>query len=282
MNNLFTSYQKSKEYLICVDSDGCAMDTMDLKHYKAFGPELISVFNLEAHEKDLLFLWNDLNLYQKTRGINRFKGLLIILEMAKEKKWINDDLSSLKFWVENTRELSKPSLEKEMEKEYSPILNKALTWSLNVNKKIMEIKHEGTPYEGVKNTLAKTEKEADIAVVSSANGEALEDEWSEHGLNQHIKALLGQEAGTKAECIKSLLAQGYDRKNSLMVGDSPGDLDAALKNEIGFFPILVGKETESWQELERVGLSKLIDGTFSGAYQEQLIKSFKEVLHMNI
>ena len=24
---------KKKEYLVCVDSDGCAMDTMDVKHF---------------------------------------------------------------------------------------------------------------------------------------------------------------------------------------------------------------------------------------------------------
>lgn len=32
------NYEKKKEFLICVDSDGCAMDTMDLKHTRCFGP----------------------------------------------------------------------------------------------------------------------------------------------------------------------------------------------------------------------------------------------------
>lgn len=33
-----TEYVKKKDFLICVDSDGCAMDTMDIKHIKCFGP----------------------------------------------------------------------------------------------------------------------------------------------------------------------------------------------------------------------------------------------------
>lgn len=280
MNSLFTTYQKTKNVLICVDSDGCAMDTMDLKHFKAFGPELLPVFHLEAYKEDLLPLWNNLNLYQKTRGINRFKGLLMILEMAKEKNWLEDDLTPLKSWVDTTSELSKPSLEKEIKKNDCPILRKSLDWSLNVNKTITEIKHEGIPYTGVKIALAEIEKRADVAVVSSANGEALENEWREHELDQHIKILLGQEAGTKAECIRSLLTKGYELDNSLMVGDSPGDLDAALENHIGFFPIIVGKEKESWIELQSTGLENLISGNFIGAYQDQLIKSFKDSLHM--
>ena len=31
-------YTKQKDFLICVDSDGCAMDTMDIKHFRCFGP----------------------------------------------------------------------------------------------------------------------------------------------------------------------------------------------------------------------------------------------------
>ena len=32
-----SEYKKKKDFLICVDSDGCAMDTMDVKHFLCFG-----------------------------------------------------------------------------------------------------------------------------------------------------------------------------------------------------------------------------------------------------
>ncbi len=42
----YFDYEKDKEYLICIDSDGCAMDTMDVKHIRCFGPEWIKTFGL--------------------------------------------------------------------------------------------------------------------------------------------------------------------------------------------------------------------------------------------
>lgn len=38
MSTNLTNYKKKKEYLICVDSDGCAMD---IKHIKCFGPCMV-------------------------------------------------------------------------------------------------------------------------------------------------------------------------------------------------------------------------------------------------
>ena len=35
------AFNKSKDFLICVDSDGCIMDTMDIKHFKCFGPCMV-------------------------------------------------------------------------------------------------------------------------------------------------------------------------------------------------------------------------------------------------
>ena len=34
-------FQKQKDFLVCVDSDGCAMDTMDIKHFRCFGPCMV-------------------------------------------------------------------------------------------------------------------------------------------------------------------------------------------------------------------------------------------------
>ncbi len=33
--NPFSAFTPKKEWLVCVDSDGCAMDTMDSKHHQA-------------------------------------------------------------------------------------------------------------------------------------------------------------------------------------------------------------------------------------------------------
>ena len=43
-----------RDFLVCVDSDGTAMDTMTIKHVCCFGPAIIEVFNLEAYKDKIL------------------------------------------------------------------------------------------------------------------------------------------------------------------------------------------------------------------------------------
>ena len=48
-------------------------------------------------------------------------------------------------------------------------------------------------------------------------------------LTVHVDVMLGQEAGTKAYCIEQMKKFGFDNTHVLMIGDAPGDLDAAEK-----------------------------------------------------
>lgn len=278
MANIFDKYEKTQEFLICVDSDGCAMNTMEIKHRRCFAPEMIKIWNLYEKEDYILNLWYDINLYTKTRGINRFKGLAETFKIISKEGIEIDDLDSLVNWVETTNELSNKSLEREIEKTNSKALKMAYEWSLNVNKSIEQLPKGDEPFENVKEGLEILSKLVDVAVVSSANGEALDDEWNRHNFVRHLKALLGQEAGTKQYCISELKKKGYDEKKILMVGDAPGDLQAAKNNNVNFYPILVNKEGYSWQRLVNEVVPKLMNGTFDEAYQNQLIKEFNDSL----
>ena len=81
----YFDYEKQSEYLICIDSDGCAMDTMEVKHRECFGPQWIYTYGLEAHFDECMKIWLDINLYSITRGINRFKGLALALKQIEEQ-----------------------------------------------------------------------------------------------------------------------------------------------------------------------------------------------------
>ncbi|MDB8805240.1 MULTISPECIES: HAD family hydrolase [unclassified Romboutsia] len=278
MANIFDKYEKTQEFLICIDSDGCAMNTMEIKHRRCFAPEMIKTWNLYEKEDYILNLWYDINLYTKTRGINRFKGLAETFKIISNEGIEIDDLDSLVNWVETTNELSNKSLEREIEKTNSKALKMAYEWSLNVNKSIEQLPKGDEPFENVKEGLETLSKLVDVAVVSSANGEALDDEWNRHNFVRHLKALLGQEAGTKQYCISELKKKGYDEKKILMVGDAPGDLQAAKNNNVNFYPILVNKESYSWKRLVNEVVPKLMNGTFDEAYQNQLIKEFNDSL----
>lgn len=277
MASELVGFEKHKDFLVCVDSDGCAMDTMDVKHEKAFCPQLIRVFGLEQYADFITPYWMEVNLFSATRGVNRFKGMLMTFEALKEKGVEIPHLAEIAQWVNNARELSNPNLENEIAAG-NTALKPVLEWSLAVNKTIRELPQEDKPFKGVKEGLAAVHLVADTAVVSSANAGAIQSEWNRHGLAQYMNVMLGQEVGSKAACIHAMAEGRYDKDKVLMVGDALGDLDAAQKNGVLFYPILVGREEESWKRLAEEAIHKLLHGIYRGAYQEQLIKEQRSIL----
>src|SRR5699024_7815447 len=109
-------------------------------------------------------------------------------------------------------------------------------------------------------------------VVSSANREAVEEEWARCGLLGSVDVLCCQDAGSKAACIAQLKAKGYAPDHILMVGDAPGDKAAAEKNGVWFYPILVRHEAESWAGRAPTALARLPSGA-SAPYGKPLAEN---------
>lgn len=270
------TFVKKKEYLVCVDSDGCAMNTMDVKHIRCFGPCMVEEWGLEKWQSELLESWNQVNLYTLTRGINRFKGLATALKEVDEKYLPVDGVEAFCAWAETAKELSNAALEREIAaRPNEKIFQKALAWSKAVNIRIKALPEEDlVPFSGVKEALERVHGYADIAVVSSANLEAVQEEWTKHGLIQSVDAVCAQHHGSKAYCIGELLKKGYDKEKVVMCGDALGDKRAAEENGVHFYPILVGKEKASWQEFCAEGLDRLRKGEFGGEYEDEKKNEF--------
>ena len=276
MSNILDKFIKKKDFLICIDSDGCAIDTMDIKHIKCFGPCMVTEWGLEEWKEPILESWNEVNLYTLTRGINRFKGLAVALIEINDKYIKIEGLDEFVKWTEETKELSNEALEAEIKKTDNVCIKKALEWSRAVNKSIDLLSDdEKLPFEGVKEAIIAAKEIADIAIVSSANEKAVLDEWTQHGLLEYVDIVLTQNIGSKAYCINKLMEKGYNKTNALMVGDALGDLKAAEENEVLYYPIMVKKEKESWTRFVKEALNKFTNNTFNGEYQEKVITEFK-------
>ena len=267
-------FVKNREYLVCVDSDGCAMDTMDIKHFRCFGPCMVEEWGLEEWAQPILARWNEINLYTMTRGVNRFKGLAMALDEINAQYTAIEGLDELKAWAASAPELSNGALEKALPAAQGPCLAKALSWSKKVNAAINALpESEKKPFDGAAAGLAAAHAAADVAVVSSANREAVEEEWARCGLLGSVDVLCCQDAGSKAACIAQLKAKGYAPDHILMVGDAPGDKAAAEKNGVWFYPILVRHEAESWAELVSTALARLTSGAYA-PYGDALAEKF--------
>lgn len=274
MKDIIVDLKKNKRLLVCVDSDGCAMDTMEVKHKKCFGPKAIEIWEMQDIETKFLDTWNMVNLYSKTRGSNRFKGLVETFKSLVGDGINMPNILSIAEWTKVTPELSNPSLEKAIELKEDEQLVKALAWSKAVNKAISELPQDNKPFPNVKKGLQIISTVADVAIVSSANVCAINTEWTRHELLPYVQVMLGQEAGSKAACIAQLKINNYNEDEVLMVGDAPGDLDAAVKNGILYYPILIGKEGFSWERLASEALTKFVEGSYRGKYQQKLINEF--------
>lgn len=278
MTKLPEQFTKKQNFLVCVDSDGCAMDTMNVKHERFFGPLAADEFGIKNRE---VFLedWNRINLFSSTRGINRFKALVLTLEEAAQKGEEIGDISNLKEWATNASSLSNGSLETLLQEKASADLQKALNWSQAVNHGIeTELAGEDRPFPGAKESLEQITEITDVAIVSSANSEAINSEWNRHELMASVDVTYGQESGTKQEAIADLLTKGYEKDHVLMVGDAPGDEKAATSNGVLYFPILFGKEEECWKRLREEAMPKFLNGEFAGEYQNGLLKEFHDLL----
>ncbi len=276
----FDSFEKKHPYLVCVDSDGCVMDTMNCKHFHCFGPCMVEEWNLGQWKDPILARWNEINLFSMTRGINRFKGLAMALEEIDQAYTPIPGIRHLIHWTQTAPALSNDGVAKAIQEASDPdgklVLEKALSWSKAVNASIVNLPEElKVPYEGAKEGLAAAHSFADVAMVSSANRDAVEEEWGKFGLLEHTDIVLAQDVGSKAACIARMLEFGYEPDHVLMIGDAPGDCDAAEKNGVHYYPILVNHEKESWQEAAAVAFDKLR----SGAYGEYGLKKKEAFLH---
>ena len=277
--SIFDSFEKKHDYLVCVDSDGCVMDTMNCKHFHCFGPCMVTEWGLQAWKDEILDRWNVINLFSMTRGINRFKGLAMALGEINEKYKPISGIAYLQHWADTAPALSNDAVAKAAEdaenEEAKAVFLKALSWSKAVNASIVKLPEElKVPYDGAKDGLAAAHTFADVAMVSSANRDAVEEEWGKFGLLEHTDIVLAQDIGSKAACIAEMLKFGYDLNKVVMIGDAPGDCDAAEKNGVHYFPILVNHEKASWDEAIAVAYGKLQ----SGEYAEYGAEKKKEFL----
>ena len=276
------------EFFIGIDSDGCAFDTMEIKHKECFCPNFIEKFNCQAVSKYAREAWEFVNLYSKWRGCNRWQAVVRVLDLLHDREEVRRrkaniiEGKAIQAFVVSGAVLSNDGLKEAIARASDPAakkeLEEALAWSKAVNETIARMVHGVPPFPFVRESLEKACKKADMIVVSQTPTEALVREWREHNIHGHVGVIAGQEMGTKSEHIRLAAGGKYPPQKILMIGDAPGDLKAARDNGALFFPINPGDEETSWQLLYEEALDKFFAGTYAGAYEKKLIAEFDKTL----
>ncbi|MCX5769093.1 MAG: HAD family hydrolase [Candidatus Hydrogenedentes bacterium] len=278
-------HKPTKDFFIAIDSDGCAFDTMEIKHKECFIPNIIRYWGLQAVSKYVRTAAEFVNLYSEWRGINRFPALLMVFDLLDDwdkvqaRGFKSPSAPNLRRWAETESKLGNPALEAYCREHDEPDMHRALEWSKAVNVSVSEIVDKGLPpFPYVRECLEKARRNADMLVCSQTPTEALVREWEEQGVAEYVFAIAGQEMGKKSEHIAFASEGRYEKSRMLMIGDAYGDLKAARANGALFFPIMPGDEDVSWKRLCEEGLERFFGGTFAGAYESSLIEEFKTYL----
>jgi phosphoglycolate phosphatase-like HAD superfamily hydrolase len=270
------------EYLVGIDSDGCAFDTMELKHKECFIPNIVNYMELQGVSKYAREAAEFVNLYSTSRGINRFPALVEVLEWLQKRPEVKARgvkiaiPAALRAWIAEETKLGNPALEEAVARTGDPHLEHVLKWSKAVNESIANMVRGVPPFPFVRRSLEKLTDKADCMVVSATPQEALRREWEEHDLAQYVVAICGQEVGTKKEHLH--VAARYAPGRTLMIGDAPGDYKAAVANKAMFFPVNPGAEEASWQRFYEEGVDRFLSGTFAGEYEQSLLAEFESYL----
>lgn len=272
------------DFFIGLDSDGCCFDSMEIKHKECFIPNIIKFWDCQPVSKYARAAAEFVNLYSQHRGVNRFPALLLTFDLLAEwddvrrRDWLPPEVPSLRDWVATEDKLGNPALAAAAKATGDPVLGLALEWSEAVNADIEEMVHDLPPFPLVREVLERSAARADMIVVSGTPGEALQREWAEHGIDGYVKAICGQEVGKKSQMLEWAAGGKYPAERVLMVGDAPGDLQAARKHGFLFFPVNPGAEERSWERLHDEALERFFAGSYAGAYEAALIEEFNALL----
>src|SRR5512136_2446944 len=83
--HVFIDFKPRQAFFVGIDSDGCAFDTMELKHKECFIPNTINYYGLQGVSKYAREAAEFVNLYSKSRGINRFPALIEALDWLRKR-----------------------------------------------------------------------------------------------------------------------------------------------------------------------------------------------------
>lgn len=281
------NFTPTQGFFVGFDSDGCVFDSMEIKHKECFTPMFIKHFGLQPVSRFAREVWEFVNLYSKSRGINRYPALSNALNLLAERHEVqtrgvsipsSDDLDA---WMAREPKHTLATLKSEIQERGNHALQPVLDWSLAVDAQIQDIVHGVPPFPGVRETLQRLQGRADAMVISQTPGAALLREWSEHQLNDHIALIAGQEMGSKKDHLRLAARDKYPGHRILMIGDAPGDFTAAKSNGALFYPITPGREEASWQRLLDEALDAFLSEQYAGDYEAALVREFNASLPEN-
>jgi hypothetical protein len=197
--------QPQRPFFVGIDSDGCAFDSMEIKHKECFCPNIIKWWDLQCVSKYAREAAEFVNLYSKWRGINRWPALVMVFDLLRERPEVIargariPEAKKLREFMASGQPLSDAGLKAYMAQHPDPEFDRAWSWTKGVNATIADVVRGVPPFPFMRESLQALQDTADVVVVSATPTEALVREWEEHDIAKYARVIAGQEMGTKKQ-----------------------------------------------------------------------------------
>lgn len=280
----FPPFPKRHETLVGIDSDGCVFDTMEVKQREHFLPLILRFWELERIAALVATAQAFVNLHSRWRGRNRFTNLLLLFELLADWPEVRaagvplPDLAALRVFCASGLPLGNPALRDWLATHPDGELRRVLAWSLAINADIDARMRPVAPFDWALRSLDRIAAASDALVVSQTPEAALLKEWRLHGLENRVTFIAGQERGDKCAHLRLAAAGRYAPGRMLMIGDAPGDQQAAQEAGALFYPILPGAEEASWERFHGEAYARFLAGTYDRDYATALAVAFEAAL----
>lgn len=283
--HVLIDFKPKHDFFVGIDSDGCAFDAMELKQKECFTPSTIRVWGLQPISKYARETAEWVNLYSKWRGANRWPALVKVFELLAERPEVQargvkvPEGKALKEFIASGYSPSEAGLKAYIAAGHGDEeLWRGLEWTRAIDSLVAATVRDVPSFPGVRESLQKLQDKADLMVISTTASDALLREWGEHGLAQYMAVMAGQNMGTKKQHLEFAAKGKYPDDHILMIGDAPGDRDAAHAVQALFYPINPGAEERSWQRFYDEASDRFLSGTYAGDYEAGLVSEFEKLL----
>ena len=160
-----TAYARKREFLLCTDICGSALDTLRSRQEQAYCPALVEVFELEEYAQEARRAWMSVALESRLRGGNRFRLLSQACVRIAQQGAAVPGLDGILHWVESGSELTHGALAARVKRGAGPALARALAWSREVNRRLTAMPEECAPFAAVEGCLAAVRAVADVVAI---------------------------------------------------------------------------------------------------------------------
>ena len=253
---------------------------MELKHKECFIPNTIHYWGLQGVSKYAREAAEFVNLFLKSRGINRFPALVEALEWTNRRpevkaRGIHVKIpQSLLDWMKRETKLGNPALEKEVERTGDPHLKHTLDWSKAINDAIGKMVRACR----LSRWFAKASNASAAGrhlVVSATPHEALTRMGGARPGQIHGGDLRPGDRHEEGIAASRREISAQSRADDWR---PPGDHQAAVANHALFFPINPGVEEASRRRFHEEGIDRFLAGMFAGEYQPEILAEFDRYL----